>query len=140
MIRAFLCDCLSEFRWSIIHTLSMNHSLKVSYGHLTHVWLAGISHGVATKRTFNIEASTLCSMFFFFSGDFAFRCFCATIKFSFAFDVRVHSASRYITNDKLIKNIPVENPIHTISRDTEWISSVISDNLLALHGGFVPAV
>ena len=65
MIRAFLRDCLSEFRWVIIHTLSMNHSLKVSYGPLTHVWLAGISHGVATKRKFNIDASTLCNMFFF---------------------------------------------------------------------------
>lgn len=140
MIPAFLCDCLSKFGWVTIHTLSMNHSLNVSYGHLTHECLAGISHGVATKRTFDIETSTLCSIFFFFSGDFAFRWFCATIKFSFAFDVRVHSASRYITNDELIKNIPDENPIHTISRDTEWISSVISDNLLVAHGGFVPAV
>ena len=65
MIPAFLCDCLSKFGWVIIHTLSMNHSLKVSYGHLTHEWLSGISHGVATKSTFNIEASTLCNMFFF---------------------------------------------------------------------------
>ena len=65
MIPAFLCDCLSKFGWVTIHTLSMNHSLNVSYGHLTHECLAGISHGVATKRTFDIETSTLCSIFFF---------------------------------------------------------------------------
>ena len=72
MIPAFLCDCLSKFRWVIIHTLSMNHSLKVSYGHLTHECLAGISHGVATKRTFDIETSTLCSIFFSFQETLLF--------------------------------------------------------------------
>ena len=72
MIPAFLCDCLSKFRWVIIHTLSMNHSLNVSYGHLTHECLAGISHGVATKRTFDIETSTLCSIFFSFQETLLF--------------------------------------------------------------------
>ena len=72
MIPAFLCDCLSKFGWVIIHTLSMNHSLNVSYGHLTHECLAGISHGVATKRTFDIETSTLCSIFFSFQETLLF--------------------------------------------------------------------
>lgn len=72
MIPAFLCDCLSKFGWDIIHTLSMNHSLNVSYGHLTHECLAGISHGVATKRTFDIETSTLCSIFFSFQETLLF--------------------------------------------------------------------
>lgn len=72
MIPAFLCDCLSKFGWVIIHTLSMNHSLNVSYGHLTHESLAGISHGVATKRTFDIETSTLCSIFFSFQETLLF--------------------------------------------------------------------
>lgn len=72
MIPAFLCDCLSKFGWVIIHTLTMNHSLNVSYGHLTHECLAGISHGVATKRTFDIETSTLCSIFFSFQETLLF--------------------------------------------------------------------
>lgn len=72
MIPAFLCDCLSKFGWVIIHTLSMNHSLNVSYGHLTHECLAGISHGVATKRTFDIETSTLRSIFFSFQETLLF--------------------------------------------------------------------
>ena len=72
MIPAFLCDCLSKFGWVTIHTLSMNHSLNVSYGHLTHECLAGISHGVATKRTFDIETSTLCSIFFSFQETLLF--------------------------------------------------------------------